>query len=114
MMKSSPISRRARLAPARASLRTQLSAMLSDLGMTVDTEVMIPSDDGDGPRSLGQGASTGSVYHVLDWFYLAMCIQHAAQYAGGRPHSTVSGCRNRAKFADAVEHVRWRFWHGQT
>jgi hypothetical protein len=43
-----------------------------------------------------------------------MRIQHAAQCAGGWPADTVSDCRNSAKFTDAVEHIRWRLWHGQT
>jgi hypothetical protein len=82
--------------------------------MTGATEVTILSDGADGPRSLGQIASTGAVYHVLDWFHLAMRIQHAAQCAGGWPDNTISDCRNGTRFADAVEHVRWRLWHGQT
>ena len=78
------------------------------------TEVTILSDGADGPRSLGEAASTGTVYHVLDWFHLAMRIQHAAQCASGWPNNTLGDRRNRARFADAVEHIRWRLWHGQT
>ena len=52
--------------------------------------------------------------YVLDGFHLAMRDQHAAQCASGWPASTVSDCRTRARFADAVEHIRWRLWHGQT
>ena len=94
--------------------RTQLNGVLTGLGMTEATEVTILSDGADGPRSLGEAASTGTVYHVLDWFHLAMRIQHAAQCAGGWPANTVDDCRNRAEFTDAVEHIRWRLWHGQT
>ena len=94
--------------------RTQLNSVLTGLGMTADTEVTILRDGADGPRSLGEAASIGTVYHVLDWFHLAMRIQHAAQCAGGWPANTVSDCRNGAQFTDAVEHIRWRLWHGQT
>jgi hypothetical protein len=94
--------------------RTQLNGVLTGLGMTEDTEVTILSDGADGPRSLGEAASTGTVYHVLDWFHLAMRIQHAAQCASGWPNNTLGDRRNRARFADAVEHIRWRLWHGQT
>ena len=92
----------------------QLNGVLTGLGMTADTEVTILSDGADGPRSLGEAGSTGTVCHVLDWFHLAMRIQHAAQCAGGWPTDTVSDCRDRARFTDAVEHIRWRLWHGQT
>jgi len=74
--------------------RTQLNGVLTDLGMTADTAVTILSDGADGPRSQGEAASTGTVYHVLDWFHLAMRIQHAAQCAGGWPANTVGDCRN--------------------
>ena len=50
----------------------------------------------------------------LDWFHLAMRIQHAAQCANGWPDTTVRDRRDGARFADAVEHIRWRLWHGQT
>jgi hypothetical protein len=93
---------------------TQLNSVLNGLGMTTDTEVTILSDGADGPRSLGEAASTGTVFHVLDWFHLAMRVQHAAQCAGGWPDGTVSARRDGARFADAVEHIRWRLWHGQT
>jgi len=45
---------------------TQLNGVLSGLGMTADTEVTILSDGTNGPRSLGEAASTGTVFHVLD------------------------------------------------
>jgi hypothetical protein len=93
---------------------TQLNGVLSGLGMTTDTEVTILSDGADGPRSLGQAASTGTAFHVLDWFHLAMRVQHAAQCASGWPDATVRTRRDGARFADAVEHIRWRLWHGQT
>jgi hypothetical protein len=38
---------------------TQLNGVLSSLGMTSDTAVTILSDGADGPRSLGEAASTG-------------------------------------------------------
>jgi hypothetical protein len=92
---------------------TQLNGVLTGLGMTADTEVTILSDGAEGPRSLGEAASTGTVFHVLDWFHLAMRVQHAAQCpaAGRTPRRATAGT---ARFADAVEHIRWRLWHGQT
>jgi hypothetical protein len=93
---------------------TQLNGVLTGLGMTADTEVTILSDGADGPRSLGEAASTGTVFHVLDWFHLAMRVRHAAQCASGWPDATARDRRDGARFADAVEHIRWRLWHGQT
>jgi len=79
--------------------RMQLNGVLTGLGMTADTEATILSDGADGPRLLGEAASIGTVYHVLDWFHLAMRIRHAAQCAGGWPANTVNDCRNRAEFS---------------
>jgi hypothetical protein len=42
---------------------TQLNGVMTGLGMTVDTEVTILSDGADGPRSLGEAASSGAVLH---------------------------------------------------
>jgi hypothetical protein len=42
-----------------------------------------------------------------------MRVQHAAQCASGWPDATARGRRDGARFADAVEHIRWRLWHGQ-
>jgi hypothetical protein len=93
---------------------TQLNGVMTGLGITADTEVTILSDDTDSPRSLGEAASSGTVFHVLDWFHLAMRVQHAAQCASGWSDATARGRRDGARFADAVEHIRWRLWHGQT
>src|ERR1700761_6659458 len=93
---------------------TQLNGVLSGLGMTTDTEETIQRDVADGPRSLGEAASTGTVFHVLDWFHLAMRVQHDTQCASGWPDATARARPGGARFADAVEPIRWRLWHGQT
>ena len=51
--------------------------------------------------------------HVLDWFHLAMRIQHVAQAVKGWPDITDEDRQQGARLADAVEHIRWRLWHGQ-
>ena len=91
----------------------QLRSVLHGLGATSRTPVTILSDGADGPRSLGEAASVGPTHHVLDWFHLSMRIQHVAQCASGWPNATVRDSRDGARFADAVEHIRWRLWHGQ-
>jgi hypothetical protein len=58
-------------------------------------------------------ASVGPTCHVLDWFHLAMRIQHAAQAAKGRLDATDDDRQEGARLAEAVEHIRWRLWHGQ-
>ena len=50
---------------------------------------------------------------MLDWFHLAMRIQHVAQAVKGWPDITNRDRQDGTLFADAVEHVRWHPWHGQ-
>jgi hypothetical protein len=100
--------------PAEADKqRHQLSGVLQSLGMTPQTSVTVLSDGAVGPRALGEAASTGPVRHVLDWFHLAMRIQHVAQCVKGWPDATADERQKGADLADIVEHIRWRLWHGQ-
>jgi hypothetical protein len=100
--------------PAEADKqRHQLSGVLQSLGMTPQTPVTVLSDGAVGPRALGEAASTGPVRHILDWFHLAMRIQHVAQCVKGWPDATADEREKGADLADSVEHIRWRLWHGQ-
>jgi hypothetical protein len=75
--------------PAEADRQQQqLRGVLHRLGATPSTPVTILSDGADGPRSLGEAACIGPTSHVLDWFHLAMRIQHVAQAAKGWPADT--------------------------
>ena len=100
--------------PAEADRQQQqLRGVLHRLGTTPGTPVTILSDGVDGPRSLGEAACIGPTKHVLDWFHLAMRIQHVAQAAKGWPADTQGEREDSARLAEAVEHIRWRLWHGQ-
>jgi hypothetical protein len=100
--------------PAEADRQQQqLRGVLHRLGATPSTPVTILSDGADGPRSLGEAACIGPTSHVLDWFHLAMRIQHVAQAAKGWPADTPGERADNARLADAVERIRWRLWHGQ-
>jgi hypothetical protein len=100
--------------PAEADRQQQqLRGVLHRLGAAPSTPVTILSDGADGPRSLGEAACIGPTSHVLDWFHLAMRIQYVAQAAKGWPADTPGERADSARLADAVEHIRWRLWHGQ-
>ena len=100
--------------PAEADRqREQLRGVLHGLGATAATPVTILSDGADGPRSLGEAASIGPTHHVLDWFHLAMRIQHAAQAAQSWPDATAEDRKAGIEIADTIERIRWRLWHGQ-
>ena len=77
------------------------------------TEITILSDGANGPRSLGEAASVGPTCQVLDWFHLAMRIRHVVQAVKSWPEITDEERQEGARLAEAVEHIRWRLWHGQ-
>lgn len=100
--------------PVEADRQTQQPrGVLHRLGATPCTELTILSDGADGPRALGEAARIGPIFHALDWFHLAMRIHHVAQAVKGWPDNRNEDRHEGARFADAVEHVRWRLWHGQ-
>jgi hypothetical protein len=84
-----------------------------DLGATPATVVTILSDGADGPRSRGEAASLGPTHHVLDWFHLAMRVQHVAQAATNWPDTTETDRQAGARLTETIERIRWRLWHGQ-
>jgi hypothetical protein len=48
---------------------------------------------------------------VLDWFHLAMRIQHVAQAVTSWPDTTDR--QAGARLTETIERIRWRLWHGQ-
>jgi hypothetical protein len=91
----------------------QLRGVLHGLGGTPCTAVTILSDGADGLRSLGEAACVGPTCHVLDWFHLGVRIHHVGQAVKGWPDITDEDRQDGARLADAVDHIRWRLWHGQ-
>jgi hypothetical protein len=87
--------------------------LLQGLGATSATSATILSDGAEGPRSLGEAASPGPTHHVLDWFHLAMRIQHPAQATKSWPAETEDDRRTGKLLAETIERIRWRLWHGQ-
>ena len=100
--------------PAEAmSQQTQLRGVLHKLGATPATPVTILSDGAAGPRALGEAASPGPTYHVLDWFHLSMRIQHVDQSAKSWPGATADDRQSGAVLVETIDRIRWRLWHGQ-
>ena len=78
----------------------QLRRVLHDLGATRTTPMTILSDGAEGPRGLGQTASVGPTFHVLDWFPAhrpidPLCIDGPA----GQPGSGYDGAEESTDHA---------------
>src|SRR5271155_4742585 len=86
--------------PVEADRQTQqLRGALHRLGATPRTDFTILSDGADRPRSVGEAASIGPTCYVLDWFHLAMRIQHAAQAVKGWPSNRNDDRQEGTRFA---------------
>jgi hypothetical protein len=49
----------------------------------------------------------------LDWFHLAMRVQHVAQATTSWPDATETDRQAGACLTETIERIRWRLWHGQ-
>ena len=50
---------------------------------------------------------------VLDWFHLAMRLQHLTRIAGGLPADGPERAAAKAVIAEEIERLRWRSWNGK-
>ena len=101
---------------AVAKADTDLSALirrsLRAIGRTDDTAVTAFTDGCAGLRSIliDAGITTPP---ILDWFHIAMRIQHAAQTASGLPADDPSRTQAKTVIVEEVERLRWRIWNGK-
>ena len=50
---------------------------------------------------------------ILDWFHVAMRLQHLTQVAGSLPSHSPERAAAKAVIVDEVERLRWRLWNGK-
>ena len=50
---------------------------------------------------------------ILDWFHVAMRLQHLTQVAGGLSCDGPERAAAKAAIAEEVERLRWRLWNGK-
>jgi hypothetical protein len=50
---------------------------------------------------------------ILDWFHIAMRLQHAAQSAGALATDDPARAKAKARIVAEVERLRWRIWNGK-
>ena len=101
---------------AVAKADTDISALIRQslraVGRTDDTEVTAFTDGCPGLRSILVDAGI-TTPPILDWFHIAMRIQHAAQTAGGLPADNPGRMQAKTVIVDEVERLRWRIWNGK-
>jgi hypothetical protein len=101
---------------AVAKADTDISALIRQsfraVGRTDDTEVAAFTDGCPGLRSIliDAGITTPP---ILDWFHIAMRIQHATQTASSLPTDDLTRMQAKTVIVEEVERLRWRIWNGK-
>ena len=85
---------------------------LQAVGQTDDTEVTAFTDGCSGLRSTLADAGVTKP-PILDWFYIAMRLQHAKQAARGLSIDEPGREQAKAAIIEEVERLRWRIWNGK-
>jgi hypothetical protein len=85
---------------------------LDAVGRNGDTDLTAFTDGCSGLRSILAGAGITNP-PVLDWFHIAMRLQHAKQAASGLSTDTSGRMEAKALIVEQVERLRWRIWNGK-
>ena len=101
---------------AVAKTGTDLAALirgsLDAVGRTKDTVLTAFTDGCPGLRRILLDAGIEGL-PILDWFHLAMRLQHLTRIAGGLPADDPERAAARAAIAEEIERLRWRLWNGK-
>jgi hypothetical protein len=100
------------VARADTDIAVLIRRNLETVGRTDDTELTAFTDGCSGLRSILAEAGVTKL-PILDWFHIAMRLQHAKQAASGL--STDEPGRRQAKtgIVAEVERLHWRIWNGK-
>ena len=101
---------------AAAKADTDITALirrnLQSVGRVADTAVTAFTDGCSGLRSILADAGVTKP-PILDWFHIAMRIQHTAQAASGLVTDSPDRVQAKAVIVAEVERLRWRIWNGK-
>src|SRR5208282_3578688 len=85
---------------------------LTAVGQTDDTELTGFTDGCPALRSILAAAGVAQP-PILDWFHIAMRLQHLKQIAGGLSTDDAARAAAKTVIVEEVEHLRWRLWNGK-
>jgi hypothetical protein len=101
---------------AVAKTDTDLAALirgsLDAVGRTEDTALTAFTDGCPGLRRTLLEAGVAGL-PTLDWFHLAMRLQHLTQIAGGLSSDDPERAAAKAVIVEEAERLRWRLWNGK-
>jgi hypothetical protein len=85
---------------------------LNAVGRTKDTVLTAFTDGCPGLRRILLDAGIDGL-PILDWFHLAMRLQHLTQIAGSLPSDDPERAAAKTVIAEEIKRLRWRSWNGK-
>src|SRR4051794_17822638 len=100
------------VAKADTNLATLIRGNLDAVGRTKNTALTAFTDGCSGLRRILLEAGVGGL-PILDWFHIAMRLQHLTQAAGSLSSENPERAAAKAVIVEEVERLRWRLWNGK-
>jgi len=100
------------VARAATDIRAVIRRSLDAVGRTGDTALTAFTDGCPGLRRILADASVDEP-PMLDWFHVAMRLQHLKQIANGLPTDDPDRGAAKAVIVEEVERLHWRIWNGK-
>jgi hypothetical protein len=102
----------AAVAKAKTDIKTLIDRNLDAVGRTEDTRLTAFTDGCPGLRRILADAGVTTA-PFLDWFHIAMRLQHLTQVASGLSCDDLSRATAKAVVVAEVERLHWRLWNGK-
>ena len=100
------------VAKAGTDIRATIYRTLDAVGRTEDTALTAFTDGCPGLRGLLADAGV-TTPPTLDWFHIAMRLQHLKQIADGLSADDPTRAEAKAVIVEEVERLHWRIWNGK-
>jgi hypothetical protein len=102
----------AAVAKSDTDIKEQICDSLDAVGRTADTVLTAYTDGCSGLRRILADAGIAAL-PILDWFHIAMRLQHLKQVAGGLSADDPEQTAAKAVIVAEVERLHWRLWNGK-
>jgi hypothetical protein len=100
------------VAKAGTDIRALIRRTLDAVGQTEGTALTAFTDGCPGLRRILADAGV-STPPMLDWFHIAMRLQHLKQIASALPVDAPARVEAKALIVEEVERLHWRIWNGK-
>jgi hypothetical protein len=100
------------VAKAGTDIRALIRGNLDAVGRTEDTALAAFTDGCSGLRRILADAGV-TTRPMLDWFHIAMRLQHLKQIANGLSDDDPQRGAAKAVIVAEVERLHWRIWNGK-